>query len=193
MTVETATYISGLNASYPAEDEVGTLHEGNDHLRLIKSTIKSTFPNVTGAVTRTHTELNVAPLPLAGGEMAGDVDFANNDLGGLKTATFEGVVTVTSSSGTAAVNWNNGLKQKITLTENTTFAFTAPPGPTSGLVLEVVQNASAAKTLTWPVGVEWPGSSTPTMTSALSRVDIYVFYYNGTTYFGSAAQNYNLS
>jgi len=58
MGLETATYISGLNASNPvhATDQVG---EGDDHIRLIKSTLLNTFPNVTGAMTASHTELNL--------------------------------------------------------------------------------------------------------------------------------------
>lgn len=56
MTVESATYISDLNASYPAAGDAKS--EGDNHLRLLKTTVKATFPNVTGAVTPTHTELN---------------------------------------------------------------------------------------------------------------------------------------
>lgn len=56
MTVETATYISDLNASNPGATDLKA--EGDDHLRLIKSTVKATFPNVTAAVTPTHTEMN---------------------------------------------------------------------------------------------------------------------------------------
>jgi len=56
MTVESATYISDLNATYPPGTDLKS--EGDDHLRLIKSAVKATFPNVTGAVTPTHTELN---------------------------------------------------------------------------------------------------------------------------------------
>ena len=61
MGLETATYISGLNASNPinATDVVG---EGDDHLRLIKSTLLNTFPNITGAMTLTHTQLNNAAI-----------------------------------------------------------------------------------------------------------------------------------
>ena len=45
MTVETASYISQLNNSYPAVgDPVG---EGDDHLRLIKSVLKTSFPSST--------------------------------------------------------------------------------------------------------------------------------------------------
>jgi len=56
MTVESATYISDLNATYPAAGD--SLVEGDDHLRLLKTVIKATFPGVTGIVLPTHTELN---------------------------------------------------------------------------------------------------------------------------------------
>lgn len=58
MSLETGTYISDLNASNPvgSTDKVQT---ADDHIRLLKSTIKASFPGVTGAVTATHTELNV--------------------------------------------------------------------------------------------------------------------------------------
>ena len=56
MSVETATYISDLNATLPAASDPKA--EGDDHIRLLKSTVKTTFPNVTGAVTTTHTQLN---------------------------------------------------------------------------------------------------------------------------------------
>lgn len=57
MTVETATYINQLDATYPTASDPKS--EGDDHLRLIKSTVKATFPNVTGVVTPTQADLNV--------------------------------------------------------------------------------------------------------------------------------------
>lgn len=56
MPIETGTYISDLNVSNPASND--TVDKADDHLRLLKSTIKTTFPNITGAVTPTHTQLN---------------------------------------------------------------------------------------------------------------------------------------
>ena len=56
MALETATYISGLVNTNPAANDAKSA--GDDHLRLLKSTILNTFPNITGAVTPTHTELN---------------------------------------------------------------------------------------------------------------------------------------
>jgi hypothetical protein len=56
MAIETFGFIDDLNAANPtATDNVS---EGDDHLRGLKTTLKNTFPNVTGAITATETELN---------------------------------------------------------------------------------------------------------------------------------------
>ena len=57
MALETASYINGLVATNPTATD--TVAQADDHLRLIKSAVKATFPNITGAATATHTELNV--------------------------------------------------------------------------------------------------------------------------------------
>src|SRR5512139_3983533 len=56
MSLETATYINGLVSTNPTATD--NKSEGDDHIRLLKSTIQATFPSITGAVTATHTELN---------------------------------------------------------------------------------------------------------------------------------------
>lgn len=61
MGLETTTYIDGLVTTNPTGSDGKS--QGDDHLRLIKSAIKNTFPNVTGAVTVTHTQLNAIGTP----------------------------------------------------------------------------------------------------------------------------------
>ena len=56
MALENATTINQLNPLFPAA--VDSLAQADDHLRLIKSTIQNTFPNVTGAITATQSEVN---------------------------------------------------------------------------------------------------------------------------------------
>lgn len=63
MSLETATYINQLNSSYPLGSD--PISAGDDHIRLIKSAIKATFPNVTGPVTLTQDQLNT-PVPAGG-------------------------------------------------------------------------------------------------------------------------------
>lgn len=64
MPVETATYISQLNATYPAGSEDRST--ADDHLRLVKSVLQNSFPNVSGAVSATHTELSMLQGSIGG-------------------------------------------------------------------------------------------------------------------------------
>ena len=110
MGLETGTYIDSLNTSNPgATDSVA---QGDDHIRLLKSTIKSTFPNITGAMTATHTELNlldgctanttelnyvdVATLGTVEASKAVTAD-ANKDITGARNLTITG--TLSAGSG----------------------------------------------------------------------------------------------
>lgn len=58
MGLETATFIDGLVTTNPI-GATDPKSQGDEHLRLIKTTVKNTFPNITGAVTATQAELNV--------------------------------------------------------------------------------------------------------------------------------------
>lgn len=63
MSLETATYINGLDAANPLGSD--PLADADGHLRLIKSTLKATFPNITGPVTAAQGTLN-NPFPVGG-------------------------------------------------------------------------------------------------------------------------------
>ena len=56
MALESGTYIDSLNAANPASTD--GLGQADDHIRLIKSAIKATFPNLDGAVTASVANLN---------------------------------------------------------------------------------------------------------------------------------------
>lgn len=56
MAVETALYPPQLNTSLPQASDM--VSEGDDHIRLTKTVIKTTFPNVSGAVSASQTEIN---------------------------------------------------------------------------------------------------------------------------------------
>ena len=56
MALETGTYIDDLVSSNPPQSD--SLTQAAGHLRLIKALLLATFPNISGAMTKTHTELN---------------------------------------------------------------------------------------------------------------------------------------
>lgn len=113
MGLETATYINGLVETNPTSSD--NANQGDNHLRLIKSAIKATFPNITGAVTASHTDLNgvTNKLDLAGGTLTGalagtSASFsgavaASGGFTGNLTGNVTGSVSGTVTGGTANV------------------------------------------------------------------------------------------
>lgn len=63
MSLESATYINSLVETNPLGSD--PLSDADGHLRLIKATLKATFPNITGPVTATQASLN-SPFPTGG-------------------------------------------------------------------------------------------------------------------------------
>lgn len=96
------------------------------------------------------------------------------------------------NSGTSkTIDWaTKSNKQKITLTGNCTFTFTAPNGPCS-ILLVLIQDGTGSRTVTWPAAVKWPGGTAPTLSTGAAAVDIIAFYYNGTNYYGSSSVNFS--
>lgn len=63
MGLESVTYISDLNTSWPLGSD--KIRQGDDHLRNIKLALKNTFPNLDAAVTATPETLNSLPTNIA--------------------------------------------------------------------------------------------------------------------------------
>lgn len=62
MALETADFIDQLDENNPAiNDPVG---RGDDHVRLVKHVLKTTFPNFSGAVTLTDAEIDALPTDI---------------------------------------------------------------------------------------------------------------------------------
>ena len=110
MPLETGTFISDLVATNPTGTD--SKSEGDNHLRLIKSTIKATFPNIAGAVTRTHTQLNNA-LDKTGDTMTGPLAQAAGTAA-LPSYTFSGDVNTGMWSPAADVlAWSTGGSERL--------------------------------------------------------------------------------
>lgn len=102
--LETGTYISDLVATNPlGSDLASTL---DDHIRLVKSTTKATFPNLNGAVSATDEELS-----LLAGKTGTVWTSANDGTGsGLDADTVDGAapITVANPTGTIGLTAVNG-------------------------------------------------------------------------------------
>lgn len=75
---------------------------------------------------------------------------------------------------------------------DTTLTFTNPPE--NNIVTSfLLQINYTSGTITWPAAVEWPGSNVPTLDANTTSTFLFYTPNNGTTYFGSALSNYDLT
>jgi hypothetical protein len=129
MPLETGTYISDLNASNPdgATDTKATL---DNHIRLIKSLLLATFPNITGAVTPTHTTLNKVGVTQAQ---------SSNDTSPASTAYVQtALLNAAISSALPAQSGNSG---KFVTTDGSTASWADVPAQ------DIVRSARTANTI----------------------------------------------
>ena len=142
-----------------------------------------------------HDGSTAGGIPLAkasevfGGTYTGDVDITGELIVDSYNETY---AAVTSSSNLAYVDCHNGNAFSHTLTENTSFTFVNPPasGTSFSFSLEIIQDASASGyTVTWPVDVDWPSATAPTLTATASAKDVFIFTTRdgGTTWYGFTA------
>ncbi len=119
MTVESSfQYPSDLNASYPAAGD--NKSEGDDHLRGIKTCLKTTLPNVTGAITATQAELNIldgatlstAELNILDGVTATAAEL--NALDGITASTAELNIMDGVTATAAEINTLDGITATVT-------------------------------------------------------------------------------
>jgi hypothetical protein len=140
MALETGTYISDLVATNPVTGDSPAA--GDDHLRFIKATILATFPNVAGAVTPTHTELNFVDGVTSA--IQTQLDALASVAQNTQNATYTLVLTDANKhiykSNTSAYDW--------TIPANGSVAF-----PTGTIVTLVNGGASGAITVKRDTGV----------------------------------------
>ena len=102
-------YIDSLNSANPvASDDVA---EGDDHIRGIKNVLKTTFPNLDGAVNATDTELNLIDGGTARGTDAlssGDGILINDD-GVMKMTDVDTVKTFMDTNTTYSAGSSSAL------------------------------------------------------------------------------------
>jgi len=129
LPLETATYISDLVTSNPAASD--GMNNADDHMRMIKAALKSTFPSITGAVTATHTQINNAVAATVNGVgvladagvffKTNSTDGFVNTLAGDIDVKLQGVIAATFQR-TAGVNF---LKVKGALQVDDTITATS--------------------------------------------------------------------
>ncbi len=141
----------------------------------------------TGAVElATQAEVNAG----TGTNLAVTSTTLNTGVLGLTLKNYkETVDTNATATGAVTLNMNNGNVHNLTLTGNVTLTFSnaATAGLRSELMINLVQDATGSRIVTWPAAVKWAGGTAPTLTTTAAATDIMTLFTidAGTTWFGS--------
>ena len=94
---------------------------------------------------------------------------------------------VGNTSTAATINLSNGNFVTATLTGNCTFTFSNPSLGASTFTLFLTNDATAGRTIVWPVSVKWPNNTIPVRTTTANRTDVYTFFTvdGGTNWYGT--------
>ena len=140
---------------------------------------------------------------------SGVLSFASAGVTGVSTSATGTVLTLSDSNvlfgkggyfaeatltDGATVTWNASTQQvaKLTLGGNRTLS--APTNGVTGqfISIAVIQDSTGSRTLTWNSAYVFTGGTAPTLTTTVSKADIFVFRYNGTVWH-ETGRNLNLS
>jgi hypothetical protein len=144
--------------------------------------------NVSGTLTVTNGGTGAATLTgivKGTGTTAMVAATAGTDYVAPSTATnftaqqYFGTSTLTDG---ATISWAANTQQVATVTIAGNRTMAAPTGLVSGAfyALNVIQDATGSRTMTWNAVFKWTGGSAPTLSTAASAKDFFVFRSDGT-------------
>jgi hypothetical protein len=161
---------------------------GNEYIKFVKTASAVNEISITNSATGNSPDLSVT-----GGDTNIGLSITTKGTGLIKLndgayfpeATLTDGATVTWDASTAPVC-------KLTLGGNRTLS--APTNGATGqfISIAVIQDATGSRTLTWNSAYEFTGDTAPTLTTTVSKADVFVFRYNGTVWH-EVGRNLNLS
>ena len=152
---------------------------GNEELKFTTTASAVNEITITNAATGTRPDLSVT-----GGDTNIGLSITTkgtglvlfNDGAYNAEATLTDAATITRDVSTSPV-------AKVTLTASRTLA--APTNGAAGqfISIAIIQGGSGSYTITWNSAYEFTGDTAPTLTTTVSKADVFVFRYNGTVWY----------
>lgn len=129
MTVESANYISQLDPDLPLDADL--LSEGAAHIRTTKLATQQSFPNVSGPVTATHTDLSTVGVTQAATDSSTKV---------ASTACVDAKILAASLSSTVPTQTGNAGKTLRTDGTSVSWSYSGYAARTSNTILSLSNN-----------------------------------------------------
>lgn len=147
----------------------------------------------TGATTASLTSFNnITGYAVSGpsGSTTSSLVFSNGpSLLNPTIQNYDEAVVTANTTATYTISLSAGTFQILTLTANATITMpTVSAGKSFFLILK--QDATGGRSVTWTT-VSWPSATAPTITTTASKKDLFSFFSDGTSWYGSTiSQNY---
>jgi len=208
----TSSSAPGAAASLLATDASGII--GSTGTRIVKgwfvdlTVTNAIVGSVTGNAGTVTTNANLTGVITSSGNATstGSQTGTGNTFAMSASPTFTGTVTVAAqtttgisylnggvieetvfsngNSGTSkAINLDNGNLQSVTITGAVAITQTTPTHPGKYTLIITQDGSGHVYSLS---GIKWAGGTTPTYSTAASKVDIFSIIYDGTNYYGMA-------
>jgi hypothetical protein len=161
---------------------------GNEYIKFVKTASAVNEISITNSATGNSPDLSVT-----GGDTNIGLSITTKGTGLIKLNDGAYFPEATLTDG-ATVTWDVSTAPvcKLTLGGNRTLS--APTNGATGqfISIAVIQDATGSRTLTWNSAYEFTGDTAPTLTTTVSKADVFVFRYNGTVWH-EVGRNLNLS
>jgi hypothetical protein len=161
---------------------------GNEYIKFVKTASAVNEISITNSATGNSPDLSVT-----GGDTNIGLSITTKGTGLIKLNDGAYFPEATLTDG-ATVTWDVSTAPvcKLTLGGNRTLS--APTNGATGqfISIAVIQDATGSRTLTWNSVYEFTADTAPTLTTTVSKADLFVFRYNGTVWH-EMGRNLNLS
>lgn len=122
-------------------------------------------------ITVTNAATGNAPIISAtGGDTNIDLSLAGKGTGKVKVNASYGDLTADSDASTITFNCATSNKHTVTLGDNRTLAL-SNDSVGQVILIDLVQDGTGSRTVTWFSGIKWAGGSAPTLTTTASKAD----------------------
>ena len=161
---------------------------GNEYIKFVKTASAVNEISITNSATGTSPDLSAT-----GGDTNIGLSITTKGTGLIKFNDGAYFPEATLTDG-ATVTWDASTAPVCKLTLGGNRALSAPTNGATGqfISIAVIQDATGSRTLTWNSAYEFTGDTTPTLTTTVSKADVFVFRYNGTVWH-EMGRNLNLS
>ncbi|WP_428142414.1 hypothetical protein [Delftia acidovorans] len=170
MSVEAALYPPQLNTAWP--QALDMVSEGDDHIRLTKTVLKTTFPNVAGAISATDVQINylvgvtssIQSQIDSKGAKAGQAWTGVHNFSGATSVSVPTLAQATSTTGAASTafvqnEWSTRLPNYTGPITASTTELNRMVGVTSG-VQSQIDSKGAIAGQTWTGAHSFPSTTT---------------------------------